>query len=685
MGNGHLKAKKITIMLIKLKSFRHRFLNRDAIGNIGRIAWDFVTFGILLFIFLLNRILTRFGKENFFEKYYSSFVNLLDTAKDRNSIRRVELIDLAFRNMQMKKTRSFVTIGGMAIGIGAIVFLVSIGYGLQDLVISRVARLEEMKQVDVSPQSGSKIKINDKSLSAFSNLKQVVKALPLIGVVARINYNLSVSDMPAYGVTADYLKNSATRVVRGKLFASNHLNYQKTKEENVKGITTDVGKKSYLDKKDDVSYIIYPGKWIPVYKNPKKSSMIIGFTRHLPGKQIGSEYYGENYENAKEQTKDEKGNTLALWIMARFLLWQKQPCSDFLVVDCSDGYIVRRDDKGDQILSTGYIREELISVEPAKNIGDRDINIPQVLGTSSATLEKTASDSGVLDLDINQLLASEAGVVEKQKTKQVTLGKGAYKEAVVNRAMLKILNIKESEAVGKSFDASFVVIGELVDGGEKIESKSEKYTIVGIIPDERSPFFYVPLMDLRSLGVNNFSQVKVVLKDTEVVSDTRKKIEAMGFETVSVVDTVTQINNLFASLRLLLALLGTVALSVAALGMFNTLTVSLLERTHEVGLMKAMGMKSHEVQELFLTESMIMGFAGGICGLILGFTAGKVLGLVLSVFAVFKGVGYLDVASLPIIFVVLILGLSLVVGFATGIYPAARAKRISALDALRYE
>ena len=146
-----------------------------------------------------------------------------------------------------------------------------------------------------------------------------------------------------------------------------------------------------------------------------------------------------------------------------------------------------------------------------------------------------------------------------------------------------------------------------------------------------------------------------------------------------------RINSLFSTARTVLALLGMVALAVAALGMFNTLTVSLLERTREVGLMKAMGMKSSEVQELFLTESMIMGFLGGILGIILGFLAGKALGVVLSVFAVAKGVGILDVSSLPAVFVLVILTLSLLVGFATGIYPARRATKISALNALRYE
>ena len=69
------------------------------------------------------------------------------------------------------------------------------------------------------------------------------------------------------------------------------------------------------------------------------------------------------------------------------------------------------------------------------------------------------------------------------------------------------------------------------------------------------------------------------------------QVEALGFSTRSVADTVKQIDRLFATARVLLAVLGFVALSIAALGMFNTLTVSLLERTREVGLMKAMGMR----------------------------------------------------------------------------------------------
>lgn len=119
--------------------------------------------------------------------------------------------------------------------------------------------------------------------------------------------------------------------------------------------------------------------------------------------------------------------------------------------------------------------------------------------------------------------------------------------------------------------------------------------------------------------------------------------------------------------------------------MFNTLTVSLLERTREIGGMKTMGMVSDEVQDLFLAEAMIMGLSGGIGGLTLGYLVGKCLSLIVSAVAVTQGQGYLDLAYIPLNFTIFILITSFIVGVVTGIYPAQRAKKISALNALRYE
>jgi len=131
--------------------------------------------------------------------------------------------------------------------------------------------------------------------------------------------------------------------------------------------------------------------------------------------------------------------------------------------------------------------------------------------------------------------------------------------------------------------------------------------------------------------------------------------------------------------------LGTIALAVASLGMFNTMTVSLLERTREVGVMKSMGMLSKEVRELFLAESMIMGMGGGTLGVLFGFIMGWSLSITLSAVSVLKGQGVINISYVPWFFVAFIMLISFMVGIVTGWYPSKRARMISALNALRYE
>ena len=92
-----------------------------------------------------------------------------------------------------------------------------------------------------------------------------------------------------------------------------------------------------------------------------------------------------------------------------------------------------------------------------------------------------------------------------------------------------------------------------------------------------------------------------------------------------------------------------------------------------------------EIQDLFLAEAMIMGFAGGIGGLVFGYLGGKLSSLAVSIVAISNGIGYLDLTYIPSFLVFFILGCSFVIGLLTGLYPAYRAKKISALNALRYE
>jgi putative ABC transport system permease protein len=689
------RPKKTVIKSVSLKrhislpliNYRNVFKNLKLphlLSSLKEALWNTTSFILLLSLYFIGIIANKIGNLPFIAKYtvkarpkFASFyrkTNLRLNIHEKDSISRTDLIEISMRNLKAKRTRTMVTIGGMTIGIAAIVYLVSIGYGLQRLVINRVARLDEMKQAEVVAQTGSKLKINDKILSDFKNINNVKYALPLIALVGRVSYQNSISDMAVYGVTSDYLKQSAIKPSSGKIFDSNQL-VSEVPQGVVAGAETSKTNIIVGDKINDVGFYINANSWIRVRENPDPKSKILGYTKRTEGQYQGEEIWGGAYDSEDNAGKDgtnENGEPLGRWIKSTVLLWKSENC-DVQKGDCEEGkYKVVRDEDGVQLQKTGYMAEINLTVSPF------EIKPSNVLGETTIN-----SNTGSLS---TVEIASEAGLIKPPEIKKVNLGIEAKKQAVVNKAMLNVLGIKENEALGKIFSTSFVVVGDLLDNEtEKIESSLTDYTIIGITPDEKTPVFYVPFIDIRSLGITNYSQVKLVVNDQASLSKARKQIEAMGYMTRSVADTVAQIDSLFKTARTLLALLGLIALAVAALGMFNTLTVSLLERTREVGLMKALGMKSEEVQELFLTESMIMGFAGGVFGIIIGFIAGKITGVVLSLFAIFKGVGFIDISSLPLGFVVIIVVLSLVVGIATGIYPARRATKISALNALRYE
>lgn len=491
-------------------------------------------YGILL---LTRKLAVRIKAFSSIENTLYKFIGFLDRPQP-NSIARTELIDLAVQNMTSRKNRSTVTVGGMTVGIAAIVFLVSIGYGLQSLVINRVARLDEMRQTDVSVLPGSKLILNDDALEGFREIGSVELALPQIAVVGKVNYNNSSTDMAVYGVTKDYLNQSAIAPVTGKAYENNEL-------------TTTI--------------------------------------------------------KAQQQSVVEEQ--------------QDSEVSDELLTD------------------------EWVEVD-----GESDLE--ETLKISKIVFPEEIKD----------------------------------RETVVNRAFLKVLSISEEEALGKTFSASFISTSmSLTEEQSRIESTPIEYTIIGVTPDDITPLFYVPFIHLKVLGIDNYSQAKIVVDKDTNLAPVRNNIEAQGFSTSSVVDTVEQINSLFATTRLILALVGAVALFVAGLGMFNTLTVSLLERTREVGLLKAMGMKSQEVRDLFLAESMIMGSLGGFLGLTLGLLIGKVLELGVSIYAMINGIGTITIVDIPIAFALIIVVLSFLVGVFTGLYPARRATKISALNALRYE
>ena len=165
----------------------------------------------------------------------------------------------------------------------------------------------------------------------------------------------------------------------------------------------------------------------------------------------------------------------------------------------------------------------------------------------------------------------------------------------------------------------------------------------------------------------------------------RDTILEYGLLVSSLSDTVDQANKIFRVVQFILMLFGIIALIVSAIGMFNTMTIALLERTEEIGIMKSIGASDMSISLMFFMESAIMGFLGGIAGVLIGIVGGFVFNGLINFVATRFGGEEVSLFYSPLWFVLAIIVFSAVVGLFTGLVPARRASKIDPLDALRYK
>jgi putative ABC transport system permease protein len=144
-----------------------------------------------------------------------------------------------------------------------------------------------------------------------------------------------------------------------------------------------------------------------------------------------------------------------------------------------------------------------------------------------------------------------------------------------------------------------------------------------------------------------------------------------------------QSRKFFSVASLILAILGVVALFVSSLGMFNTMIITLLERTEEIGIMKAIGATDRNILSIFIFESALMGFLGGVSGIFMGFVVQYIFNFVVNFIAVRMGGEAFDLFHSPLWFIALLITSSLLIGIFTGLIPARKASIVDPLDALK--
>ena len=667
------------------------------IKKLPLVLWKYLIFILMLYLSILREVIIWFSHRKLLKWIKWGLIIgglswLLAKIEGRNEgkVSKEYLIELAFRNMQAKRNRTVVTIGGMALGVGAIVFLVSLGYGLERMVISKVTKLNELRMADITAGQIGSLQMNEEMMKKIQNLDGVYEVIPQISMVSKIKFNGSVFDVMSKGIEEKYIKAMMPVFLSGQEFKDRDVDFSFSNEgQKVLGVSS-LNEITENKIEETVNFRLPKGKTVSIWKECDSGSELLGYGLDNGEVFSGEKLWGEKYYLSEEEKliKDNNDNNqwYSSWVESIVPIWELGEGGR--VIPKLDDFGQQRREKGclmhKDILIEGKIKGEVlgISSEEATLSAKKIATVSaEVVSTASANIKIVKDDEGKEWVEYVQNEQKNNG------TQEVNFSGNPAGEAFISSSMLRLLGIsKVEEAIGKVFSVNYIVPDGTVAGiSGRAQSVETNYTIKGVVDDPTSNYYYFHLADAKRLGIKNYSQMTVVVKEKESLAGVRKLIETMGFKTTSAADTVLQIETIFGNLRLLLGLLGTIALAVASLGMFNTMTVSLLERTREVGVMKSIGMLSDEVKELFLAESLIMGIGGGTFGVLLGFLAGKLLSLILTSISVIKGQGAMDMSYLPWFFVLFIISISFLVGIITGWYPSKRARQISALNALRYE
>lgn len=324
----------------------------------------------------------------------------------------------------------------------------------------------------------------------------------------------------------------------------------------------------------------------------------------------------------------------------------------------------------DSNLSIGQPETQKITAESSANelspVAEFPAEIKEIMGPGIAT----SSTSGfvfarVVEHDYFRL----SGVVTETGKTFTEADEGI----VISSTALKVIGAPNGVgAFTKDFNIRVLYADK--DGNSKVVELKGPVKIIGIVRDDVSPPFIVIPKTLVTEDPPYFQRVLVRATDASTIEILRDKLINMGFLVSTHIDLVNQAQKVMNIVTWVLGIFGITALIVSAIGMFNTMIISFLERTFEVGIMKAIGATNRDIRDLFLTEALVMGFLGGLGGVLIGTILGVGANFALNLFAGGFAGRNINLFVRPLWF-------EFVIIISSGFIPARRATKISPKEA----
>jgi len=239
--------------------------------------------------------------------------------------------------------------------------------------------------------------------------------------------------------------------------------------------------------------------------------------------------------------------------------------------------------------------------------------------------------------------------------------------------------------------------------GQRIKINKHTFEVIGVMKGRGTVAFqnyddqvFIPIITVQKLiaGVNHLGMIRakvdnqnnidLAVKDAEITLRERHGISdktgsSDDFTVRSATEALGMLTTITDALKYFLAAIAALSLIVGGIGIMNIMLVSVTERTREIGLRKAVGANSANIQKQFLFEAIIVTLLGGIIGIIIG----VIVSFLVSVIANYLGYEWSFIIS-PIS-IMLGVSVSITVGIIFGLYPAIKASRLNPIEALRYE